>query len=233
MHPTASECTDAHLNLSLCSDGRSQRQRIGHPINPETLTIIPRTQRIPESARTEPNSVEFIKELREKLEDLQRKQLINRQMQHQFNIPDPSDNSSRPSKHQINPSQFVHDLKTKLQLEDDNDQSILDKHVSRVWDDLTPHRSPGTVSPCPPVPNRRRTHDPPLSGIDGNSVGSHIFQHFDKFSRFPAGQSMRHSKSMPDHASSSKRLTHKWASMNTDSGISLFSADTLRSRDSK
>lgn len=41
-------------------------------------------------------------------------------------------------------------------MEEDNDQDILDQHVSRVWKDQTPHRSPGTVSPCPPLPTRRR-----------------------------------------------------------------------------
>ncbi|XP_037039635.1 axin isoform X2 [Bradysia coprophila] len=194
------------------ADGRSHGHGHGHPTqvsNKETLTKsthIPRTQRVPLPTATNPNSVEFITKLREKLEALQRQ----RQMPHQLNIPDPSDNLPRPSKNQLN----LHDLTKKLQLEEDNDQSILDQHVSRVWSDLTPHRSPGTISPCPPVPNRRRTHDPVITGVD-------------------AGQSMRHSKSMPDHASSSRRLTHKWASMNTDSGISLFSADTtLRSRDS-
>lgn len=39
---------------------------------------------------------------------------------------------------------------------------------------------------------------------------------------------MKHSKSMPDHNVSSKKLlSNKWPSMNTDSGISLFSADML------
>lgn len=46
-------------------------------------------------------------------------------------------------------------------------------------------------------------------------------------------QSMRHSRSMPEEASSSRRLSNKWPSINTDSGISLFSADTLKSRDLK
>lgn len=41
------------------------------------------------------------------------------------------------------------------------------------------------------------------------------------------GHSMKHSKSMPDHSSSARKLTNKWPSMNTDSGISLFSADTI------
>jgi len=41
------------------------------------------------------------------------------------------------------------------------------------------------------------------------------------------GHSMKHSKSMPDHSSCSRKLTNKWPSMNTDSGISMFSADTV------
>lgn len=41
---------------------------------------------------------------------------------------------------------------------------------------------------------------------------------------------MRHSKSVPEGAT--KKLSHKWPSVNTDSGISLMSSDTFgRSRD--
>lgn len=37
---------------------------------------------------------------------------------------------------------------------------------------------------------------------------------------------MRHSKSVPEHnATTSRKLTNKWPSMNYDSGISLYSAD--------
>lgn len=40
-------------------------------------------------------------------------------------------------------------ISAKLILGDDNtDQDILDQHVSRVWSDLTPLRSPGNLSPC-------------------------------------------------------------------------------------
>lgn len=31
--------------------------------------------------------------------------------------------------------------------DDKDDQDILDQHVSRVWADRTPHRSPGNLSP--------------------------------------------------------------------------------------
>ena len=39
---------------------------------------------------------------------------------------------------------------------------------------------------------------------------------------------MKHSRSTPEHAgaSTSMKLKTKWSSMNTDSSISLFSADT-------
>ena len=54
---------------------------------------------------------------------------------------------------------FAQAIREKFAIDEDNDQDILDQHVSRVWNDQTPHRSPGTMSPCPPLPSRRRTHD--------------------------------------------------------------------------
>lgn len=56
---------------------------------------------------------------------------------------------------------FAQAIREKFAIDEDNDQDILDQHVSRVWKDQTPHRSPGTMSPCPPLPSRRRTitHD--------------------------------------------------------------------------
>lgn len=44
----------------------------------------------------------------------------------------------------------------KLALEDDSDQAILDQHVSRVWSDLTPSRSPKLSSPRPRSPDKCR-----------------------------------------------------------------------------
>ena len=46
---------------------------------------------------------------------------------------------------------FVDAISAKLMLDDDkDDQDILDQHVSRVWADRTPHRSPGNLSPGNP-----------------------------------------------------------------------------------
>ncbi|KAJ8978250.1 hypothetical protein NQ317_012606 [Molorchus minor] len=56
----------------------------------------------------------------------------------------------------IQSRELANAIREKLQLEDDNDQDILDQHVSRVFSDLTPARSPGLVSPRPHSPPRNR-----------------------------------------------------------------------------
>lgn len=51
-------------------------------------------------------------------------------------------------------------IREKFLVDDDNDQDILDQHVSRVWSDMTPNqRSPGTLSPCIQQLSRRKPHD--------------------------------------------------------------------------
>lgn len=167
----------------MFSDGRSHVQRRQNSLENRTIPylntytdtnvacILPRTQR-PEVALKKPKSTEeFVQELRMKLETLRREREIERQLNH----IDATNGSLRPppipSKNQINHGQLVADLK-RFQLEEENDQSILDQHVSRVWAD-SPHRSPGTVSPI--VPNRRRAHDFVTTGGDSktylNSIG--------------------------------------------------------------
>lgn len=44
-------------------------------------------------------------------------------------------------------------------MDDDDDQDILDQHVSRVWSDMTPHRSPGTLSPSMQFGRRKPQHE--------------------------------------------------------------------------
>lgn len=65
---------------------------------------------------------------------------------------------------------FADAIRQKLQVEDDSDQDILDKHVSRVWSDLTPSRSPGTMSPCPNI-SRARRHE--VGGFGGGSMSKY------------------------------------------------------------
>ncbi|XP_050068826.1 axin isoform X2 [Anopheles maculipalpis] len=179
----------------------------------DTFSIIPRTHR---QTQKQPPPMEFAKILINKLECVAREQekdeVLCKKMQ-EAEIADRSQNKV-----------LADAIRQKLQVDDDNDQDILDQHVSRVWSDLTPSRSPGTMSPCPPNVIGSRSRRLELAG-------------------FGAQSSMRHSKSMPEGhplmgppmqppmpmqmSSGSRKLNNKWPSINTDSGISLFSTDTL------
>lgn len=142
-------------------------------------------------------------------------------------------------------------IRDKLPMEDTmDDQSILDMHVKRVWQDHTPNRSPGTVSPGPLAALRsRRTNEFVLqlnygaaatvggggSAIDmkygdGTSSNNSIIS-----GSGGQGQQMRHSRTVPvdQQQQRGKTLTNKWPSMQTDSGISLFSGDTLIKKDQR
>ncbi|XP_053964097.1 axin [Anastrepha ludens] len=212
------------MSLSSCSmDGRpyiqrrhssneSKAIRQSAMANKETnsFQVIPRTQRLHSNEHRPLKEAELIALLIPKLEEVKRKQDIeDRARFERF-----TDDSIPTNERLANDRAFAEAIREKFALEEDNDQDILDQHVSRVWKDQTPHRSPGTMSPCPPLPTRRRTitHDSGMLSDGAMSIGGH---------------SMKHSKSMPDHSSSSRKLTNKWPSINTDSGISLFSADTL------
>ncbi|XP_053660845.1 axin [Anopheles marshallii] len=178
----------------------------------DTFSIIPRTHR---HTQKQPPPMEFAKILINKLENVAREQEKDEVLCKKMQEAELSDRSQNKV--------LADAIRQKLQVDDDNDQDILDQHVSRVWSDLTPSRSPGTMSPCPPnvIGSRSRRHEQAAFGA----------------------QSMRHSKSMPEGhplmgppmqpvpmqmSSGSRKLqANKWPSVNTDSGISLFSTDTL------
>ncbi|XP_017131608.1 axin isoform X2 [Drosophila elegans] len=212
------------MSISSCSmDGRpyiqrrhssteSKAIRQSAMANKETNTfqVIPRTQRLHSNEHRPLKEDELVALLIPKLEEVKRKRdLEERARERNPGAPLLSNERSSASDRA-----FAEAIREKFALDEDNDQDILDQHVSRVWKDQTPHRSPGTMSPCPPIPSRRRTatHD---SGMVSDGAMS------------LSGHSMKHSKSMPDHSSCSRKLTNKWPSMNTDSGISMFSADTV------
>ncbi|XP_016980224.1 axin isoform X4 [Drosophila rhopaloa] len=175
-----------------------------------TFQVIPRTQRLHSNEHRPLKEDELVALLIPKLEEVKRKRDLEERARER-NPGAPLLTNERSS---ASDRAFAEAIREKFALDEDNDQDILDQHVSRVWKDQTPHRSPGTMSPCPPIPSRRRTatHD---SGMVSDGAIS------------LSGHSMKHSKSMPDHSSCSRKLTNKWPSMNTDSGISMFSADTV------
>ncbi|XP_049286511.1 axin isoform X2 [Anopheles funestus] len=177
----------------------------------DTFSIIPRTHR---HTQKQPPPMEFAKILITKLENVAREQEKDEVLCKKMQEAELSDRSQNKV--------LADAIRQKLQVDDDNDQDILDQHVSRVWSDLTPSRSPGTMSPCPTNVIGSRSRRLELAGF--------------------GAQSMRHSKSMPEGhplmgppmqpmpmqmSSGSRKLNNKWPSVNTDSGISLFSTDTL------
>lgn len=153
-------------------------------LNKETNSIVqvPRTHRTNEHLRSL-NENDLWSVLLPKLEAIKRDQDMKEKLNQMINEEGDSSgaggmDASGPSRlagrlgplPPIPPAALTDDIFRKLQVDDDNDQSILDQHVSRVWSDLTPHRSPGTASPCPAV-LRQRSHDAGI-GSDISSIGN-------------------------------------------------------------
>lgn len=125
-------------------------------------SIIPRTQRVPRDLMHPLKPEEFAQVLIEKLESVRREresqEKLDRHLQESdvISMDVPLETPSGP------PKALADALREKLLIEDDSDQAILDQHVSRVWSDLTPSRSPGISSPRLHSPERRRsTHNYP------------------------------------------------------------------------
>lgn len=115
-----------------------------------------------------------------------------------------------------------------IKVDDKNDQDILDEHVSRVWSDRTPQRTPGNVSPRNLL-QRRKPQELASLGTGSLSefyliVDLHQTYEINLVTQPP----MRTSRTLPD---SNMRKFSKWGSMNTDSGISLLYDSTMKNRD--
>ncbi|XP_048507486.1 axin isoform X2 [Athalia rosae] len=119
-------------------------------------TVIPRTQRLPRDQTRSLKPEIFAQVLIEKLETVKRaretQEKLDRHLQESEMIG--ADATSEPPTG--GPRTLADAIREKLLIEDDSDQAILDQHVSRVWSDLTPSRSPGMASPRPHSPDRRR-----------------------------------------------------------------------------
>lgn len=82
---------------------------------------------------------------------------------------------------------FAQAIWDRLRMDDTSDQDILDQHVSRVWNDLTPGRSPGGMSPCPTNFAQRRPTDitvPPLATSKLFNFNADDFSHNVTFPRY-------------------------------------------------
>ncbi|XP_049823541.1 axin-1 isoform X2 [Aethina tumida] len=209
---------------AYASDGRSKgrstrRQNVRDiqqvrelaALNKETdmhLTLIPRTQRLDGSGYKPRNREEFDAELMQKLVAVKREQDKNELLERK--------------------------LSESLSFED-NDQDILDQHVSRVFSDQTP----GVVSPRTSSPPRnrhvscrsRRRDKDGFSTFSGDSGNVHDYSEQPVVSNT---SSMVKSKSMPEYAddrfgrrtatSCRRSSTSKRALTDlTDSGVSVVS----------
>lgn len=124
--------------------------------------VIPRTLRPEGNKQMSPE--ELFHQIFPKLEKLRRQQETNELFERKLQESDISSIDTRVAAPAppppIKSKNLAEAIREKFQLDDDNDQAILDQHVSRVWSDLTPSRSPGTMSPFQSNTSRRRTtHD--------------------------------------------------------------------------
>ncbi|XP_059476369.1 axin-1 isoform X2 [Neocloeon triangulifer] len=157
-------------------------------------TIIPRTQRIPRENLQPLKPDDFARILIEKLEHVQRAQELQEKLERKL-MEDECGGEEMVANSDFTNSRLFADFRERLQVSDkatpstppldrlnfpDDNQSILDMHVSRVWSDLTPSRSPGLVSPRPRSPEscRRRGNHPPafnpvMGGMQSLQTSAH------------------------------------------------------------
>lgn len=169
----------------------------GHVINRDFdgTVVIPRTIRMQADQYHALSPPEFAKILTEKLERVKRDQDKERLLRRL------AESENDETLGGLSPAVIAAAIREKLQLDDDNDQDILDQHVSRVWSERTPTESPPARRP------RARRRPPSLSALSADSG------HFDD----PHAAMHHHRRSL-----SKKTVTEL-----TDSGVSLVSESTV------
>lgn len=124
----------------------------------DTAMMIPRTARVQsEQLRVLPPA-EFAPLLIEKLERVRRDQEAKDRLERRLAE---GDGEEAQSSQALPPQLVAAAIREKLQLDDDNDQDILDQHVSRVWSERTPGAPraarPPRCRPTPATTTRRPT----------------------------------------------------------------------------
>jgi len=136
---------------------------------PQANTFIPRTDRIPVEASHQLSPAEFAEILIKKLEKVKREQELDEKLNKKL-AEDAQSMVSQGSNRSL-----AEILREKLIVTDDfeGDQSILDDHVSRIWTDKTPLRSPGDPSGRPRSPgySRDRPRGHPQQSRPGLPMG--------------------------------------------------------------
>ncbi|XP_041978416.1 axin isoform X1 [Aricia agestis] len=162
----------------------------------DSAMVIPRTQRVQsEQLRVLPPA-EFAPLLIEKLERVRRDRENKERLERRLAEGDGEDAATQA----LPPQLVAAAIREKLQIDDDNDQDILDQHVSRVWSERTPGASP-------PGGRRRRRRAPSALSADSG--------HYD------APEHPHHPHSLSRRSFSKKTVTEL-----TDSGVSVVSEGT-------
>ncbi|XP_050302242.1 axin-1 isoform X2 [Anthonomus grandis grandis] len=213
---------DLTKSETFANDGRSlgRTSRRQAALNREVhmnQVVIPRTQWVDKSRCVPMEPHKFASMLIEKLEmvkkDRDTQELLEKKLRENDTFPSISDPN----------------IREKLLLDDENDQSILDDHVSLVFPD-TPARSPGITSPhknrhLAPPPRRRK--DGSVFSNDSGNVHDFADGSEHKFN-------MVKSKSMPEYpderfvrgAVSRRSSSKKTLADQGDSGVSVVSDST-------
>ncbi|XP_026324814.1 axin-like isoform X2 [Hyposmocoma kahamanoa] len=173
----------------------------------DTGMVIPRTQRVSSEALRVLPPAEFAPLLIEKLERVKRDQDTKERLERRLQEGDGEEATQA-----LPPQLVAAAIREKLQLDDDNDQDILDQHVSRVWSERTPGASPPGTRRARPrhAPHAPHAHRRAPSALSADSG------HYDA----PPDQ-LHHSHSLTRRSFSKKTVTEL-----TDSGVSVVSEGT-------
>lgn len=109
--------------------------------------VVPRTQRM--ASPKQMSAEQFAEMLTQKLEILVREQKAHEKLEKYLHQENEVLNGGDALAETCGAPKTLGDaLKEKLSMEEDSDQAILDEHVSRVWSDQTPSRSPERRRPA-------------------------------------------------------------------------------------
>ncbi|ROT73225.1 Axin-1 [Penaeus vannamei] len=162
------------------------------------VPFVPRTHRLRHESVPNLKPPEFAALLIERLEKVKRDRESQEKVQQSFKKIQEGDNVSDECRRQhafnsLPPSLLLDKLNQKIPLDDvDPCQSILDEHVSRVWQDSnndTPARSPGSPRPKSPSGRRPGTQPRPLPlSSKGMVSGTHPSMYVSGSSYLPSVQ---------------------------------------------
>nr|XP_027209204.1 axin-1-like [Penaeus vannamei] len=173
------------------------------------VPFVPRTHRLRHESVPNLKPPEFAALLIERLEKVKRDRESQEKVQQSFKKIQEGDNVSDECRRQhafnsLPPSLLLDKLNQKIPLDDvDPCQSILDEHVSRVWQDSnndTPARSPGSPRPKSPSGRRPGTQPRPLPlSSKGMVSGTHPSMYVSGSSYLPSVQPGHQGHLPPGH----------------------------------